>query len=73
MRTGDKKMENITKNVIGEYNRELSESKEALVRAVIKDLNRNGVKDELIRARVLGQADSYSKKVYISYINSFEE
>lgn len=60
----------ISKSVIPEFERELSEGQEAVVKAVTKDLNDCQVDDELVRARVLAQHKSYALKCYVAGIEA---
>jgi hypothetical protein len=60
----------ISQEVIPEYEKELTETQEAVVQAVIKDLNDCEVKDEIVRGRVLAQHKSFALKCYVAGINA---
>lgn len=61
----------IAKEVIRDnYEKELTESQEAVVGAVIKDLKDTGVTDEVIKGRVLAQHKSFALKCYVAAVNA---
>jgi hypothetical protein len=60
----------ISGSVIPEYEKELTEGQESVIQAVIKDLNDNEVKDEVVRGRILAQHKSFALKCYVAGISS---
>ena len=60
----------VSQGVIPEYEKELTETQEAVVTAVLKDLKDCNVSDELVKARVLAQHKSFALKCYIAGVNA---
>ena len=60
----------VSMSVVPEYEKELTETQEAVVTAVLKDLKDCKVEDELVKARVLAQHKSFALKCYIAGVNA---
>lgn len=63
-------IEVVSKGIVAEYDKELSEGQEAVVQAVVTDLNDCGISDEIVRARVLAQHKSFALKVYVASVKA---